>query len=63
METPESQAIVNAACEQVECVILKQIALQEENKLIKDEVSYQTLREEQAKLHQVPRPTMNFTVT
>ena len=63
MDTTESQAIVNAACEQVECVILDQMALEEELKLKQDQISYQTMKEEQAKRHLVPKKPKKFTVS
>ena len=40
MDSPESQAVVNAACEQVHCVILDQMLLDEEKKLVEDQTSY-----------------------
>lgn len=46
MSTPESQAIVNAACQQVECVILDQMIQEEEIKLKQDQSLCQTLKEE-----------------
>ena len=46
MDSPESQAIVNAACNQVQCVILDQMLLEEEKKLAKDQERYQTLQEQ-----------------
>ena len=49
MDSPESQAIVNAACDQVQCVILDQMRLEEEKKLIKDQEQYQTLQEQKLK--------------
>ena len=48
MESPESQAVVNAACEQVHCVILDQMILDEEKKLVQDQTSYQTMKKERA---------------
>ena len=48
MESPESQAVVNAACEQVHCVILDQMILHEEKKLVQDQTSYQTMKKERA---------------
>ena len=48
MESPESQAVVNAACEQVHCVILDQMILDEEKKLVRDQTSYQTMKKERA---------------
>ena len=63
METPESQAIVNAACEQVHCVILDQMALEEEIKLIQDQNSYQAMKEEREdKRSQIPRKPKKLTV-
>ena len=46
MESPETQAVVNAACEQVHCVILDQMLLDEEKKLVQDQTSYQAMRKE-----------------
>ena len=46
MESPESQAVVNAACEQVHCVIFDQMILDEERKLTQDQTSYQTMKKE-----------------
>ena len=46
MESPESQAVVNAACEQVHCVTLDQMILDEERKLTQDQTSYQTMKKE-----------------
>lgn len=56
MSTPESQALVNAACQQVECVILDQMVLEEEFKLKQDQSECQLLKEErQSELPKVPR--------
>ena len=46
METPESQAIVNVACEQVHCVILDQMDLEEEIKLREDQTRYHSMKQE-----------------
>ena len=46
MGSPESQAIVNAACDEAQCVILDQIILAEEKKLLRDEQHYQSLQEQ-----------------
>ena len=46
MESPETQSVVNAACEQVHCVILDQMILDEEKKLTQDQTSYEALRKE-----------------
>ena len=43
MSSPEAQAIVNGACDQVQCVILDQM-IQEEKKLSQDQDNYQTLK-------------------
>ena len=48
MESPETQAVVNAACEDVHCVILDQMILDEEKKLVQDQTSYQTMKKERA---------------
>lgn len=47
METPESQAIVNAACEQVHRIILDQVAVEEELKLKQDRIRYEALTKKQ----------------
>ena len=44
MESSETQTVVNAACEQVHCVILDQMILDEERKLTQDQDMYQTLQ-------------------
>ena len=63
MYTAESQAIVNAACQQVECVILDQMVVEEELKLTEDQTSYQTLKEERkSELSLVPRKSKMLTV-
>ena len=46
MDSPESQAVVNAACEQVHCVILDQMILDEEKKLVQDQTSYQAMKKQ-----------------
>ena len=56
MSTPESQAIVNAACQQVECVVLDQMVLEEEFKLKEDQAACLSLKEErQNELSKVPK--------
>ena len=45
MDSPETQAVVNAACQQVECVILDQIILDEEKKLTQEQTEYQAMKE------------------
>ena len=46
MSTTESQAMVNVACQQVECVILDQMILEEDIKLKQDQSLCQALKEE-----------------
>ena len=46
MDSPESQAVVNAACEQVHCVILDQMILDEEKNLTQEQAEYQILKEQ-----------------
>ena len=66
MESPESQAVVNAACEQVHCVILDQMILDEERKLTQDQTSYQTMKKERnverPQLLKKPKKPKKFTV-
>ena len=62
MYTAESQAIVNAACQQVESVIFDQTTLDEEMKLAEDKKMYQTMKEERkVELSQVPRKSKMLT--
>ena len=60
MGPPESQAIVNAACDHVQCVILDQIILDEEKKLVQDQEHYQSLQEQ--KLRGCVKSLKNLTV-
>lgn len=46
MASPESQVIVNAACDQVQSVILDQMMQEEEKKLSQDQDSYQTMKDQ-----------------
>ena len=46
MQSSEAQAAVNAACDQVQCVILDQMIQEEEKKLSQDQDNYQTLKVE-----------------
>ena len=66
MESPETQAVVNAACEQVHCVILDQVTLDEEKKLTQDQTSYKTMKKERegerSQLLKTPRKPKKFTV-
>ena len=61
MYTAESQAIVNAACQQVESVIFDQTTLDEEMKLSEDKNLYQTMKEER-NLSQKPRNPTRMAV-
>ena len=67
MDSPESQAVVNAACEQVHCVILDQMLLDEEKKLVEDQTSYQAMKKERecerSQLVKTPRKTQKMSVT
>ena len=60
MGSPESQAIVNAACDQVQCVILDQIIQDEEKKLVQDQEHYQTLQDQKlrARVNTLKKPTV-----
>ena len=44
MNSPEAQSIVNAACDQVQCVILDQMIQGEEKKLTQEQEQYKTLK-------------------
>ena len=46
MDSPETQAVVNAACEQVHCVILDQMILDEEKKLLQDQDNYLAMKKQ-----------------
>ena len=63
MDSPGSQAVVNAACEQVHCVILDQVILDEEKKLEQDQTSYQTMKKErEGERSQLPRKPRKLSV-
>ena len=63
MESPETQAVVNAACEQVHCVILDQMLLDEEKKLVQDQTSYQAMKKERESTRsQLPRKPQKMSV-
>ena len=66
MESSETQAVVNAACEQVHCVILDQMTLDEEKKLTQDQTSYKTMKKERegerSQLLKTPRKPKKSTV-
>lgn len=44
MQSSEAQAVVNAACDQVQYVILDQMIQEEEKKLTEDQGSYEALK-------------------
>lgn len=46
MGSPESQKIVDAACDQVQCVILDIMIQDEEKKLTEDQETYKTILEQ-----------------
>lgn len=46
MQSSEAQAAVNAACDQVQCVILDQMLQEGKKKLSQDQDSYKTLKEQ-----------------
>ena len=54
MNTSEGQAIVNAACEQVQRVVLDQMLVEEQQKLTQEQDMYQALKEQQL-TERVPR--------
>jgi len=54
MNTSEGQAIVNEACEQVQKVILDQMLVEEQQKLMQEHALFETLKEEQL-TERVPR--------
>ena len=63
MDSPESQTIVNAACEQVHCIILDQMILDEEKKLVQDQTSYKALRKErEGERSQLPRQPKKMSI-
>lgn len=61
MSTSEAQALVNAACQQAECVVLDQMILAEDLKLKEDQHICQALKEER-NLSQIPRKSKMLTV-
>lgn len=57
MSSPEAQAIVNTACDQVQCVILDQMIQEEQKKLTQDQDMYQTLLvQQQGDRQQLKKP-------
>ena len=44
MNSPEAQAVANAACDQVQCVILDEMILDDDKKLTEDQESYDVLK-------------------
>ena len=67
MESPETQAVVNAACEQVHCVILDQMIEGEERKLLQDQDNYKAMKKqrecERSQLLKTSRKPQKLTVT
>ena len=60
MTLPEAQGIVNAACDQVQSVILDQMIQEEEKKLFQDQDSYQALKDQrQGDRQQLKAPKKN----
>jgi len=55
MNTPEGQAIVNEACEHVQKVILDQMLVEEQQKLIQEQALFETLKEQQQQV--LPKPS------
>ena len=63
MDSPESQTIVNAACEQVHCIILDQMILDEEKKLEQDQISYHVMKtERESERSQLPRQPKKLSI-
>ena len=58
MSTTESQTMVNAACQQAECVILDQMILAEDVKLKQDQSLCQALKEERQDQRTPRKPKM-----
>ena len=70
METPETQAVVDEACQQAEKVLIEQRIQDYERKLQQDRTSLQTLKETRRKQRQqqlaskaTDKPTKKVTVT
>ena len=64
MDTPEAQKVVDAACDQVQCVILDQKILELEKKLKEDQVTCQSLMEQrcQDRQHLIPKKPPKLTI-
>ena len=63
MESPETQAVVNAACEQVHGIMLDQMMLNEEKKLVRDQTSYQAMKKERESTRsQLPKKPQKMSV-
>ena len=66
MDSLDTQAVVNAACQQVECVVLDQMILDEEKKLTQEQTEYQALKElrlsERSQLVKTIRKPQKMTV-
>ena len=61
MGSPETQAIVNVACDQVQCVILDQMIQDEGKKLIQNREHYQTLQDQKLRIYvkTLKKPTVD----
>ena len=66
IDSPETQAVVNAACQQVECLVLDQMILDEERKLTQEQAEYQALKElrlrERSQVVKTPRKPQKMSV-
>ena len=68
MDTPEAQNVVNAACEEVNKIILDQMIQEQECQLKQDQDCYQTLKKvrqdqrQASKATQIPKKTPMMTV-
>ena len=63
MDSPKTQAVVNAACEQVHGIILDQMLLDEEKKLTQEQAEYQILKEQRlSERAQLPKKPQKMSV-
>lgn len=63
MGTPESQTLVNTACQRVESVILEQMIREEKLKLNQDQTRYECMKKErQRERTQVPRKPKTMSI-
>ena len=57
MNSSEAQALANAACDQVQCLILDEMMLEEEKELTQEQNSHQILKEQrQGEPQQLKKP-------